>query len=56
MARHAPCAETVATTMANIVGVLARVFVDDIDAALELYQSHQIQRHLLQSMPAMRAI
>jgi predicted enzyme related to lactoylglutathione lyase len=25
--------------MPNIVGVLARVFVDDIDAALELYQS-----------------
>ncbi len=25
--------------MANIIGVLARVFVDDIDAALELYQS-----------------
>lgn len=29
----------VAASMPNIIGVLARVFVDDIDAALELYQS-----------------
>jgi hypothetical protein len=28
----------VARSMSNIVGVLARVFVDDLNAALELYQ------------------
>jgi hypothetical protein len=35
-ARYTPLA---ATSMPNITGVLARVYVDDIDAALELYQS-----------------